>query len=86
MNNGKLLYSWSAEQGGRVDVVVTPRARRKPLEDGASAHRQKLARETTPERALRKMKEKVERLRDKAAKGQHERIVEEKMEAQTQGA
>ncbi len=52
MNNGKLFYSWSAEQGGRGDVVVTPRARRKPLEEGVSAHARKLARETTPEPAL----------------------------------
>ena len=59
MKDGKLLYSWSAEQGGRVDVVVSPRARRKPLEDGASAHRQQLDRKTTPERALRKMKKKI---------------------------
>ena len=40
---GKLLYSWSAEEGGRVEVVVTPRALCKPLEDGASAYRQQLA-------------------------------------------
>ncbi len=49
---------------------MTPRARRKTLEEGASAHRRKLARETTPEPALRKMKDKVQKLKAKAAKGQ----------------
>ena len=84
--DGKLVYCWCAEQGGRAEVAVTPRGRRKRLEEGASAHRQKLARETTPERALRKMKDKVQKLRAKAAKGQHERIVARALEAPISGA
>ena len=40
-----------------------------------SPYRPGLARETTPERALRRMTERVRRQAAKAAKGEHERIV-----------
>ena len=65
---------------------MTQRARCKPLEDGASAHRQRLAQETTPDRALRKMKDKVQKLRTKAAIGPHERIGARALKASTEGA
>ena len=54
---------------------MTPRKHCPILEDGATAWAQKRARETTPDRALRKMQEKIKRSLDKADRGEHERIV-----------
>ena len=70
---GKLIYSWGDSERGRVEVEATPRKHRAPLADGVSVFKTKAARETTPERALRKMTAKVQRLKARAAKGQHER-------------
>ena len=72
---GKLIYSWGDADRGRVEIEVTPRAHRAPLPDGASAYQRAADREPTPERALRKMAQKVRRLKAKAAKGEHERLV-----------
>ena len=60
---GKLIYSWGDSVRGRVEVEVTPRAHRAPLPDGASAFQRTTYRETTPERALRKVAQKVRHLR-----------------------
>ena len=63
---GKLIYSWGDSVRGRVEVEVTPRAHRAPLPDGASAFQRATDRETTPERALRKMSQTVRKLRAKS--------------------
>ena len=75
--SGKLLYAWGSLQGGRVEVEVTPRADRthEPDQGDVSKFRGAAARETTPERALRKMKAKLGKLHAKAARGEQERIV-----------
>lgn len=52
--SGQLLYAWNG-----IEVPVTPRALRAPLSEGASAWQEARARETTPQRALRKMKRKI---------------------------
>ena len=79
---GKLTYFWSQhEKLGRVEVVVTPRSLRPTLQECASKHKQASARETTPQRALRKMKLKVQRLYAKAAKGERQRIIAKVPEA-----
>ena len=67
---GQLTYSWNG-----YEVPVTPRERRQDLPHDASRLRQTRARETTPERALRKITEKVKRSLMKAARGEHEAIV-----------
>ena len=72
---GKLIYSWGDSERGRLEVQVTPRKMRLDVEPGASSFKVKAFRETTPERALRKMTTKVRRIKGNAAKGQHERIV-----------
>ena len=72
---GKLIYTWGDAERGRVEVEVTPRALRPPCESEASTYKAQAARESTPERALRKMVGKVRRVRAKAAKGQHQRII-----------
>ena len=68
--DGRLAYTW-----GVLEVEVTPRSLRPLVAEGESAWKRARARETTPERALRKMTDKVKRRIDKAAKGEHERIV-----------
>ena len=75
--SGKLLYTWGSLERGRVEVEVTPRADRtqEPDKEDVSKFRGAAARETTPERALRKMKAKLGKLHAKAARGEHERIV-----------
>ena len=60
---------------GRVEVEVTPRADRAPLHEQESEFKRAAARESTPERALRKMIAKVRTLHAKAARGEHARIV-----------
>ena len=72
---GKLLYVWGDSNRGHIEVPVTPRALRAPEPDDASAYRRAAARESTPERALRKMTAKVRKLHAKAARGEQERIV-----------
>ena len=72
---GELIYTWGTEDRGRVEVEVTPRSRRTSLQEDESSFKQAAARESTPERALRKMKSKVQRMHARAAKGRHERIV-----------
>ena len=66
----KLTYTWHG-----VEVDVTPRRCRPSLSDGASAWKQATDREATPERALRKMREKMQRRVNKALRGEQERIV-----------
>ena len=66
----KLIYTWHG-----VEVDVTPRRCRPSLPDGASAWKQARDREATPERALRKMREKMQRRINKALRGEQERIV-----------
>ena len=60
---------------GRVEVPVTPRAMRMQKPEGMSTFREMAARETTPERALRKIKAKVQKIHAKAVRGEQERIV-----------
>ena len=47
---------------------MAPEPPASPWQDGAATHRQELARETTPERARRKMKDDVRKSRAQAAK------------------
>jgi len=80
---GKLLYTWQLNAEGEAracssfEVVVAPRKLRGDLGDGHSESTYKLKpqREPTPERALRKMHEKVKRSAAKAKRGEPERIV-----------
>ena len=69
---GKLVYAWGDSDKGRIEVPVTPRALR--LADPSKSHCA-IDRESTPERALRKMILKVKRVQSKASLGQQERIV-----------
>ena len=81
--DGKKLYTWGDRERGQIEVAATPRKLREEVLECDSAYRQKLARETTPERALRKMLGKLQRIRKKAAKGEFERIVAKVAEKQT---
>ena len=72
---GKLIYAWGDSDKGRVEVQVTPRALREPEQEHASAYQQATWRETTPERALRKMTAKLQKVQAKARRGQQERMV-----------
>ena len=80
-DDGRLVYTWNTASplqgntGELFEVNVTPRRHRPALEADASGWAQTRARETTPDRALRKMREKIKRSLDKAARGEHERIV-----------
>ena len=80
-DDGRLIYTWNTASaldkgvGDVFEVDVTPRKYRPVLEEAASKWAHKRARETTPERALRKMKEKIKRSMNKAARGEQERIV-----------
>ena len=67
---GKLRYSWKD-----VEVLPTPRAKRESLPEKASKAATAKAREPAPERALRKMKEKLRRMFAKAARGECGRII-----------
>ena len=73
-SNGKLLYTWGDSSRGRIEVEVTPRKLRADAAQGDTAFKQASARETTPERALRKMTQKVRRIQAKALRGEQERI------------
>ena len=55
--SGKLLYAWNG-----IEVAVTPRERRPddPEAEGSRSQRCRV-RETTPQRAFRKLKRKIER-------------------------
>ncbi len=75
---GKLTYRWEA-----VEVDVTPRGLRADVKEDASAWAQARVREATPERALRKMTEKVKRAARQAAKGKHAPIVVRGLEETT---
>ncbi len=79
----QLTYAWNG-----FEVAVTPREHRPALSEGASAWKRARARETTPERALRKITDKVKRSLDKAVRGEHEAIVAraEPADAPTAGA
>ena len=66
---GKLVYAWGNSDKGCIEVQVTPRALRKAEHDDASAFQRVAARETTPERALRKMQAKLQHVRAKAVRG-----------------
>ena len=72
---GKLVYAWGDLDRGRVEVEVTPRADRAPVQEQDSEFKRAAARESTPERALRKMIAKVRTLHTKAARGEQARIV-----------
>ena len=64
------MYSWEGE-----DVEVTPRNLRPTLPEGAPKWKQNEGRETTPDRALRKMIKKIRQASRKAARGKQQRIV-----------
>ena len=70
ITGGRWMYTWEG-----AEVEVTPRKLRPQAPEGASAWKRARARETTPERALRKMTEKIKTRFNKAARGEHERIV-----------
>ena len=72
-DKGRLRYSWKD-----VEVLVTPRDKREPLPENASKAAVAKANESTPARALRKMKEKVKRMLEKAARGECERIIQKR--------
>ena len=67
---GKLTYIW-----GALEVEVTPRALRAGPCSGAPPSAQAWGRETTPQRALRKMKDKAKRVAARAKKGKYPPIV-----------
>ena len=62
--SGKKVNVW---QG--TEVRVTPREKQDPLEISASAWKDASSRETTPNRALRKMCRKLKTLTDRSARG-----------------
>lgn len=61
---GKLVYAWND-----VEVDKTPQSLRAPGTEGQSYWQQTQARETTPERALRKMKRKGEDADEQSSHG-----------------
>ena len=67
---GKLTYKW-----GALEVEVTPRALRAGPCSGAPPSAQAWRRETTPQRALRKMQDKAKRVAARAKKGKYPPIV-----------
>lgn len=67
---GKLRYKWEG-----IEVVVTPREQRTECIEAASAWSRASARESTPERAFRKVKEKFKRSARQAAMGKHDPVV-----------
>ena len=56
---GRLLCVWRDFNRDRVEVPATPRALRPSLLEDASPYSRAAALETTPERALRKMRNKI---------------------------
>jgi hypothetical protein len=71
--DGKLTYTWKG-----LDVDVTPRKQRPEHDESGKAMTRLTrarARESTPDRALRKMLEKAKRTANRAAAGKHEPIV-----------
>ena len=73
--DGKLLYTWGDVTKGRIEVEVTPRRMRAETGPDDTAFKKSAARESTPDRALRKMQQKVRRVQGKALQGEQERIV-----------
>jgi len=67
---GKLIYEWR-----KTEVVVTPRKLRAAPDAAMSQSLQGRLRETTPARAMRKMREALRRAAKKTAKGTHAAIV-----------
>ena len=67
---GRWVYSYEG-----TEVEVTPRGLRPALPEGSSNWKHKEHRETTPERALRKMCRKIKRRLNKLARGEMDRIV-----------
>jgi len=68
--SGKKVYVWQGTQ-----VLATPREKRDPWEPSASARKDAFSRETTPDRALRKMRRKLKTLMDRSAQGAQVPIV-----------
>ena len=70
-DTGHLCYAYNV-----FEVLATPRSHRQKREaegrDGSAAWRD---RELIPVRALRKLRDKIKRSLNKAARGQHEAIV-----------
>lgn len=58
-----------------MQVEVTPRERRVPEHEGDSSFKKEAARESVPDRGLRKLKAKLRNLSARAARGEHQRIV-----------
>ena len=71
----RLRYTWGSADRGRVEVQVTPRMHRPTPQEGSSDWQRAANRESTPERAIRKMTAKVLNVQAKAAMGRQERIV-----------
>ena len=67
---GKLIYEFHG-----TEVPATPRAMRPDLAPGKSASWNQKWRETTPSRALRKMREKIDRIVKRSAEGKHAPII-----------
>ena len=68
--NGKAVFSY-----GDFEVEATPRNLRPELQEGANSLQQSRAREVTPQRAHRKIMDKMKRAAKKQALGEVERIV-----------
>ena len=69
-DQGNLRYSWKD-----VEILVKPMEKRIPLPEIAGKAAIARANESTPDQALRKIKEKVRRMLTKASKGECERII-----------
>ena len=70
-DTGHLRYAYNG-----FEVLVTPRRHREKREaDGRDGRASWRDRELTPDRALRKLRDKIKRSLNKAARRQHEAIV-----------
>ena len=75
---GRLLCVWRDLNRDRVEVPATPRAMRPSLLEDASPYSRVDALETTPERALRKMRDKIARKRAQTHRGEPEGVPQPK--------
>ena len=70
--DGKRVYTWGDSDRGEIEVMATPRTLRQGNVSQYSTFSQASARETTPERALRKMIVKVARRDNKVVRTRNE--------------
>ena len=72
--DGKMVFTWGDPKRGVIQVEVTPRESNEMQEEEDSEHNGAAIRESTPERALRKMQKKIRNLHAKQARGEYSRI------------